>query len=275
MKASRRHWPLVPLLVSVAVVAGCGGGSSGGAAKPPVKGSTAAVPTQAPRPSASSQSGRLAGKVIVIDPGHNGGNASHPAIINKLVNVLTERKPCNTTGTATDDGYSEHAFNWDVATRLVKILRAQGAKVVLTRPNDTGVGPCVTKRAEIGNAAHANAVLAIHGDGAPASGHGFAILEPEVVKGHNAAVVPVSDRLGLALRNAYHAGTGIPFSTYLGKDGFSQRGDLGGLNLSTVPAVFIECGNMRNAGDAKKMKTPAFRQRIAQALANGFDTFLG
>lgn len=267
MKASR----LLPLLAVVAVVAGCGGGSTGGTAKPPAKKAVATTPSpQATTPNG----GRLAGKVIVIDPGHNGGNAAHPEIINKLVNVFTERKPCNTTGTSTDDGYTEHAFNWDVATRLVKILRSQGAKVVLTRPNDTSVGPCITRRAEIGNEAHADAVLAIHGDGAPASGHGFAILEPQPITGHNSAIVPASDRLGLDLRNAYHAGTGIPFSTYLGKDGISTRGDLGGLNLSTVPAVFIECGNMRNAGDATKMKSPAFREQIAKALADGFDTYL-
>jgi len=32
-----------------------------------------------------------------------------------------------------------------------------------------------------------------------------------------------------------------------GKDGIDVRNDLGGLNWSTIPKVFIETGNMRNA----------------------------
>jgi N-acetylmuramoyl-L-alanine amidase len=188
--------------------------------------------------------------------------------------VVKGRKPCNTTGTATDDGYAEHAFTWDVANRLAKILRSEGAKVVLTRHDDTGVGPCVDERARIGNRAHADAVLSVHGDGAPASGHGFHIIEPAVLRGHNDKVVPASRRLGLAMRSAFRQGTGIPYSTYLGRNGLDVRSDLGGLNVSTVPAVFIECGNMRNAGDAARMKNPRERQRMARSLAQGFVAYL-
>lgn len=276
MRALMTH-PRREVLGAVAFAAAAGllgaCGSSGGSP------ASAAPPSAAPSSSAAGQAtptpqGSLAGKVIVIDPGHNGGNASHPAMINKKVNVINAMKACNTTGTATNDNYPEHAFTWDVSLRLAKILRAKGAKVILTRENDKGVGPCVDERAKIANRAHADASLAIHGDGAPASGHGFHIIEPAVIKGHNEQVVPRSRRLGLDMRNAFHQGTGIPYSSYLGKRGIDIRSDLGGLNVATVPAVFIECGNMRNAGDAAKMKSPAGRQRMAEALAQGFVTFL-
>jgi N-acetylmuramoyl-L-alanine amidase len=252
---------------------GSGGGSSASAAPPSAAPTLAGSSSAATSPAPGTQ-GSLAGKVIVIDPGHNGGNASHPEIINKKVNVINAMKPCNSTGTATNDDYSEHAFTWDVANRLAKILRAKGAKVILTRKNDKGVGPCVDERAKIANRAHADASLAIHGDGAPASGHGFHIIEPAVIKGHNEKVVPKSLRLGKDMRDAFHEGTGIPYSTYLGKKGLDVRSDLGGLNVATVPAVFIEAGNMRNAGDAATMKSPAGRERMAQALAQGFVKFL-
>jgi N-acetylmuramoyl-L-alanine amidase len=260
--------------VAVAAVAGltaaCGsGGDSAASAAPP-----SAAPTSAAASSPPASQAPLAGKVIVIDPGHNGGNASHPAIINKKVNVINAMKPCNSTGTATNDDYSEHAFTWDVSQRLAKDLRAKGAKVILTRKNDKGVGPCVDERAKIANRAHADATLSIHGDGAAASGHGFHIIEPAVLKGHNEKVVPRSRRLGMDLRNAFHEGTGIPYSTYLGKDGIDVRSDLGGLNVATVPAVFIEAGNMRNAGDAARMKSAAGRQKMADALTQGFVKFL-
>src|SRR5690242_3600524 len=57
----------------------------------------------------------LKNQVVVLDPGHNGGNAANPLEINRLVpDGRGGRKPCNTTGTATDSGYPEHAFNFDV-----------------------------------------------------------------------------------------------------------------------------------------------------------------
>ena len=222
----------------------------------------------------SAHPGPLAGKVIVLDPGHNGANWSHPAVVNSLVNVITEWKPCDTTGAETDAGYPEHAFTFDVATRLARLLRAEGATVVLTRHNDAGVGPCVTQRAAIGNRAHAAAAISIHADGGPASGTGFEVIEPGLVPGHNAAIIGPSRQLGLAIRDAYHRITREPYSDYVGVQGIDVRTDLGGLNLSTVPKVFIECANMRNAADAARLTSPAFRQRIAVALAAGFTAFL-
>jgi len=259
-------------VVPVTALTACGGlGSSGSkAGVPTVSGSSSPDSRQAADPG----NGGLAGFTIVVDPGHNGGNDKHPEIINKLVSAGPFKKPCNTTGTATASGYSEHAFNWDVAVRLEKILQAAGAKVVMTRRNDTGVGPCVNERAAIANRAHANAAIAIHADGAAASGYGFHVIEPQLIKGYTDAIVAPSRKLGTAIRGAFHAGTGEPYSTYLGKGGLDVRDDLGGLNLSKVPAVFIECGNMRNPADAARETSVAWRQKAAQALATGLAEYL-
>ncbi|GAA1788389.1 N-acetylmuramoyl-L-alanine amidase [Actinomadura chokoriensis] len=254
-------------VLCLGLLAACGGGSSDNGGN---GGGGSGTPTAGE--SGTTSASAVKGKVIVLDPGHNGGNASHPEVINKQVFVGNGHKPCNTTGTSTPSGYSEHAFTWDVANRLAKVLRSQGAKVTLTRENDSGVGPCITERAAIANRARADAALSIHADGAPASGHGFHVIVPLPV-GENKGIVEQSRHLGLAIRDAYHAGTGMPFATYIGKDGFDQRDDLGGLNLSTVPAAFIECGNMGNPGDAAKMSSAAFRQRMAESLATGFDDY--
>jgi N-acetylmuramoyl-L-alanine amidase len=212
--------------------------------------------------------------VVVIDPGHNGDNWAHPAVINQLVNVITEMKPCDTTGTETDAGYTEAAFNFNVAIRLARLLRAEGATVILTRTSNHGVGPCVTQRAAIGNRAHADAAISIHADGGPPGGTGFDVIEPGLVAGHTDAIVAPSHRLALDIRDAYHRITHEPYANYVGYDALDVRTDLGGLNLSTVPKVFIECGNMRNASDAAKLSSAAFRQRIAVALAAGLTAFL-
>lgn len=54
----------------------------------------------------------------------------------------------------------------------------------------------------------------------------------------------------------------------------NQRNDLGGLNISLVPKVFIETGNMRNATDAALLTDPTFRHRVAQGIADGLATYL-
>jgi N-acetylmuramoyl-L-alanine amidase len=253
-----------------------GAGETSGAAA----GSAAATPgrqpaAEHPMNAASPTARPLAGQVIALDPGHNGANWSHPAIINRLVNVLTEWKACDTAGAQTDAGYAEHAFTFDVATRLARLLRVEGATVVLTRHNDHGVGPCVTQRAAIGNRAHADAAISIHADGGPPTGTGFEVISPGRIAGApDAPVIGSSGRLAVDIRNAYHRITGEPYSDYVGARGLDVRTDLGGLNLSTVPKVFIECGNMRNAADAARVTSPRFRERVAVALAAGFTAFL-
>ena len=171
----------------------------------------------------------------------------------------TGDEPCDTTGTATDSGYTEAQFNFNVATYLQADLQAEGATVVLTRPNNQGVGPCVTTRAAIINDAHADVAVDIHADGGPVSGRGFAVLEP-TADGPNNGVIASSAAFATTLRNAFAAGTPMPVSTYDGVDGLQPRNDLAGLNLTTVPKVLIECGNMRNATDAALLVTPAFQQ---------------
>ncbi|MFA1551551.1 N-acetylmuramoyl-L-alanine amidase [Actinomadura chokoriensis] len=264
---------VVGLALCLGALAACDGSAAsvGDPAAPP----TAPSSQSARKPgSAKDGAARLDRKVVVIDPGHNGGNADHPSEINKQVKIGNGSKPCDTTGTETRAGYTEHAFTWDVSNRLAKLLRAKGAKVTLTRQNDKSVGPCITERAAVGNKLKADAAVSIHADGASASGHGFHIIEPVSI-GRNAEMVSGSAKLGKALRDAYHEGTGIPYSNYLGKNAIDRRDDLGGLNMSTIPKVFIECGNMQNKADAEKLSSSAFRQRIAESLAEGFENYLG
>ncbi|RBQ17840.1 N-acetylmuramoyl-L-alanine amidase [Spongiactinospora rosea] len=262
-------------------VAACGTGettlsfnpSSADARQAPPATTQPEEPKGEPAPGSSADE-PLRGKVVVIDPGHNGGNAKHPEVINRQVDVLTKRKPCDTTGTSTNDGYSEAAFTWDVSQRVAKILKARGATVKLTRKNNTGVGPCITERAAAGNKAKADAAISIHADGAAAANHGFHVIMPKKIGGPVDPVVGDSRKLGIAVRDAFRTGTGLPYSTYIGSKALDFRNDLGGLNLSTVPKIFLECGNMRNSAEAAKFRAAAFRQKIAESIATGMQRYL-
>ena len=215
----------------------------------------------------------LQGRVIGIDPGHNGRNYADPAYLGQTIWNGREHESCDTTGTETDAGYTEPRFTWNVATYLVGDLRALGATVVLTRHSNTGVGPCVDRRAQILNRARPAVAIDIHGDGGPAGGRGFAILEP-VADGPNNRVIGSSERFGAILLQRFRAVTGMPTSTYDGSGGVAFRNDLAGLNLATEPKVLIECGNMRNATDAALMTSAAWQRRAALAMAQAISRFL-
>jgi N-acetylmuramoyl-L-alanine amidase len=215
----------------------------------------------------------LTGEVVGIDPGHNGLNYTAPQIIDQPVWNGQEYEDCDTTGTETASGYTEAQFNFNVATYLDADLENEGARVVMTRSSNTGIGPCVTTRAEIINQAHANVAVDIHADGGPVNGRGFAVLEP-VTDGPNDAVVTSSASFATIMRNAFLAGTVMPASTYDGVDGIEPRDNLAGLNLTTVPKVLIECGNMQNPTDAAILVTPQFQQSAAAAMAAAITVFL-
>lgn len=254
-----------------------GGGGEAGAAAPRSVGVTAGDDAKVPSPSAAVPS--LKGKVVVIDPGHNPGNFQHTSEINQKVNIGTNWKECDTTGTSTNAGYSEARFTLDVAHRLRALLERQGATVRLTHDGDRPVwGPCVTKRAEIGNDAHADAAISIHADGAPEGDRGFHVILPASVHSGAADTRPIvasSRTLGERIESDFAKVTGSAPSNYVGNGtGLDVRKDLGGLNLSTVPKVFIECGNMRDSKDAALLTSGAWRQKAAQGISEGIVSFL-
>jgi N-acetylmuramoyl-L-alanine amidase len=209
---------------------------------------------------------------VVLDAGHNGGNAGAPAAINRQVpDGRGGTKACNTTGTATDAGYPEHAFTFDVTRRVAQRLTASGIRVVLTRDSDTGVGPCVDVRGRAGEKADADAVVSIHADGAGPSDRGFhvAYSDPPL----NDAQRAPARALAADLRDGLVA-AGFRRSTYIGRDGLSPRTDLAGLNLSTRPTALVECANMRNPAEAAVVSSAAGRDRYAAAIADGILRFL-
>ncbi|MFC8539051.1 N-acetylmuramoyl-L-alanine amidase [Streptomyces sp. NPDC057249] len=242
----------------------------------------AASPSTSPSKAAPSGSaaptGPLAGRTVVIDPGHNPRNHLHTAAINRQVDIGTGHKECDTTGTATNGGYAEAEFTLDVAHRLRDLLRAQGATVLLTYDGDREFGPCVDERARIGNKAHADAVVSVHADGSAVGNRGFHVILPAAVRGGGAdtsKIVAPSRDLGTRIAGLFVRSTGSSPSNYVGgKTGLDVRKDLGGLNLSTVPKVFIECGNMRDPEDAALLTSPGWRQKAAQGIADGISSYL-
>jgi N-acetylmuramoyl-L-alanine amidase len=274
-------------LVTGLAVGGCAlfGGASSRAAAPQATGTShsAGSSSSSPAPGTSSSPGAsrapgvvtrpLAGKIVGIDPGHNGLNGTDVAFINHQIWNGREWENCNTTGTATASGYTEALFNWNVGHYLAIDLRKLGAKIVLTRKSNDGVGPCVNTRSFILNRAHVDVAISIHADGGPTGGRGFTVLEP-VADGPNDKVIASSLRFGRLVHRAMIADTPFAPANYYGHNGYQPRDDLAGENLTAVPKVLIECGNMPNPTDAALLTSPAVQRKIARALAASVVRFL-
>jgi N-acetylmuramoyl-L-alanine amidase len=211
----------------------------------------------------------IAGMNVFLDPGHNG--VADASINQQVPNGRGGTKPCNTSGTGANDGYPEHAFTWDVTNQVAGILGGMGVNTQLSRGNDSSAGPCVNDRAAAANAMHPDAVVSIHADGGPASGHGFHVnySSPPLNESQSGPTLQLAN----AMRSALIA-AGFQPSNYIGSDGLYGRADLAGLNFAEFPAVLVELGNMKNDADAAQMESADGRARYATAVANGIVGYL-
>lgn len=267
-------------LLALQVRAGSGGGTttvapSGDAvASAPAPDPTTAAPE--PEVTETAPPPPLAGLTVAVDPGHNGGNGANPLTVNAPVpDGRGGTKACNTVGASTDAGYPEHAFTWDVAGRLAARLAELGAVVVLTRPDDAGVGPCVDARGRLPQEEGADLLVSLHANGTPdRRAHGFfaIVADPPVHGAQGEPSVALAHDLVAALGAAGFA----PSSTVAADDGpLQRRADLATLNHAERPAVMLELGEMRNPDEAAVMESEEGRQRYADAVAAGITAWAG
>lgn len=265
------------VILCCAASVGCGAVSPAPAqtspGAPSVSGQRSSVASSEPSqaPAAIPSRVPLSGRTIVIDPGHTGGWSAKWGY-RKVPDGKGGHKACNSSGTATRSGYAEHAYNFAQAKALAKELRDRGAKVVLTRNDDTTRTDqlCVNHRADLANDLKADLFISIHADGNLGKTHrGFHIIVSAAMQGGK-LVMAESKLLAKKLRAAIEAKTPMPRSNYIGGGtGLSFRSDLGTLNFATRPAVMIEMGNMMNSADAKLFASASYRSVAAVALANG------
>lgn len=238
----------------------------------------AVVSVAAAHAPAASAAKALTGRVVHVDPGHNLTNWKYPTQISRpvLYGPPGATKPCDTTGTATASGYPEARFTLAVGLHVVKYLRWMGATVVMTPVNTRPWGPCITGRAALGNRIHADAAVSVHADGGPSWSHGFYVIAPSAPLpnvGLGPRRIARDVRLGKAMLKAYHLITGMKYSN-LHPTGFLRSDAYGGTDLSHVPKVFIETGNMRSPGNARRLESRRFRHRIALGIAEGIRLYL-
>ncbi len=191
--------------------------------------------------------GRLAGKLVVVDPGHGGSD----------------------TGAGGADGSHEKNVTLAIATKLADRLRDMGANVIMTRGNDSFVP--VDERPKIANRAGADFFISVHADSGDRNRtvNGSTVYYHLQVGSCKALAQSIVDELanmgGIRTKGTH-------------SDGLQWGGRFvngyGVLRGSQMVAVLCETGYMSNPGDANKLNDPEMQKKIADSIANGLKNYV-
>jgi N-acetylmuramoyl-L-alanine amidase len=154
-----------------------------------------------------------------------------------------------------------------IAGRTRTLLLRRGYRVAMTRTGSTFGGGNV-ERARFCNRRGAALMLRIHADGSSdASRRGASTLFPAVRKGWTDDVYVRSRRAARAIQGSLVDATGA-------RDlGLVERSDLTGFNWADVPVVLVETGFMTNPAEGRRLRTSAYKWRVARGLAAGVAGF--
>lgn len=196
-------------------------------------------------------------RTIVVDAGHGGKD---PGNRNRAMKL------------------EEKTFTLDVARRLERLLKAEGFRVIMTRKSDRTVS--LDRRAAIANRAKADLFVSIHFN---------AFSQSRVAGAETYVMTPRRQRsTPQAEKSSQMAATNFPANRHdrqnalLGYHvhrslvktlGVPDRGlkrfRYSVLRSVNCPAVLVEAAFLSNSAEARKVATPAFRQRLAVAIAAG------
>jgi N-acetylmuramoyl-L-alanine amidase len=156
-----------------------------------------------------------------------------------------------------------------IGLQLRDSLAAHGIEVLMTRTTQN-VNISNSERAQMANEAGADLFDPIHayGNSDPAV-HGIHVLYPASISGWTDDIAADSKRAAAQAQKELIASTGA-------KDrGIDARSDMTGFNWSDVPVILPEIGFMTNADEDKLLATPAYQDKIVQALTRAVLSYLG
>lgn len=160
-------------------------------------------------------------------------------------------------GAWSPSGLNEKEVNLDIVLKAAEILRAKGAKVVLTRDGDTG--PSMTERKEIWKAGNVDLAISIHNN---ASGNP---LQP---MGTSAYYKHIQNRALAASLHDAMLSLGVADFGLTGNFNFS-------LNAPTeYPNALVEVLFMSSLPEEELLADPAYRSRIAEKIVEGIENYL-
>lgn len=206
-------------------------------------------------------------RLVVIDAGHGGND---PGTENRGLKL------------------QEKTFTLDVAHRLKADLERRGFRVRLARSTDVRLARTqaadLKRRAAVANRAAADIFISIHFNSLPdsprTSGVETYALTPAGQRSTSAAARSRSDRVVHAGNRHDHWNAVLAAAVHrklLAQLGAVDRGlkraRFAVLREVRCPAVLIEAGFLSNREEARRISTPAYRQSIAVAIADGIGDY--
>ncbi len=194
-----------------------------------------------------SAGGRMAGKLVVIDPGHGGSDS----------------------GARGADGSAEKNVTLAISIKLADKLRDMGANVIMTRGNDSFVD--VSERPRIANRAGADFFVSVHADSGDRnrSVNGSTVYYHMQVGSCRALAQSIVDQLadmgGIRTKGTHSDGR---------QWGGRFENGYGVLRGAQMVSVLCETGYMSNPGDVNKLNNSAMQNKIADSIANGLKNYV-
>lgn len=193
--------------------------------------------TAAPAPPAVAPPRRPTTRsLVVIDAGHGGHDP----------------------GTISPIGLQEKNINLRVAAKIARLLEQRGLGVLMTRWQDRFLE--LEERADIANRRETGLFVSIHSDSAPSrDARGFTVYVANAASSEAwraaRAISGAMDRTGLDSRGIHEA-------------------DYRVLVQTNCPAVLVELGYLSNPQDAARLANDSFRDRLAEAIADGITAYM-
>ncbi len=208
-------------------------GSVGAAPNSRVSASTPPAPMSYPSPSPMrARDGR---RVVVIDPGHGGGDPGAVGI----------------------GGIQEKEIVMDISRQVATILEQNGVQAVMSRQDDREIE--LAPRVQLANRVNADIFVSIHANAIDMS-------RPDV-NGIETYYYASGERLAQTIHNSLLQGTGA-------RDRRVRQSRFYVLRHTSMPAVLLEVGFVTGAEDAPRLANAAYRTQLAQAIARGVLQYL-
>lgn len=183
--------------------------------------------------------GPLAGMVIVVDPGHGGWDPG-----------------------AVVEGVKEKDLTLQVSQVLKELLEARGARVILTRSDDTHYSRTVREdlrqRVALVSEHRADLFLSLHANQDRCNCWG---AQTFYQKGGSAE----GKTLAIAIQNRLRERTDTTR--------YALPGDYFVLRTTDVPAVIVEMGFLSHRPEREKLQQPEYQRTIALAIAEGVEAY--